>query len=872
MCNVNPKRVSTVSLAIAIAAQLTPASAQTGELAASPDEEWAVLEPVIVTARRVTENLQDVPLAVQAINESEIIRANVRGIDDVARLSAGLTYDIGGFPNDTRPAVRGMQSERGRPSVAVMLDGVDLSGENLAIAGGTAGVATSLLDIERIEVVKGPQSTLYGRNAFAGAVNYISKIPDFERELNASIEVAEAGTSEARLSLTGPLIADKLAYRFNLATRETDGHYTNPVNGGPLGGETFDGGSLSLRFTPRPDIDITGRIQITDTQQTDLPTAFLFADERVPVPGGTFTAGPPGTPPTPCPANLEGAPPPVFTACTRGTIKGPIKASESDVQMGLNPLTGRPPSGMGVDQTVGSVQANWDTDFGEFRYLLGYHQNESYIEADGDFTDFPGPAGFVFSLSALQQLDYENELVDHTVLWVNQLDRVQFLFGVQILDEESTLLNDSKFWMRNPDSPLAGPPFFLANQAEVNPFPAFFTRDTEYRAAFGRVLWNATDALRFGIEARQNEEEITYTLPGWRLQDTSLSRLTPVCLPDIPQGATFAGVPGPGVPPPGTVQACPRSETISFSELTPRFTVDWQASDDAMVYASVARGYKPGGFNVNEVNELDGQGYLPEFVTAYELGVKTQWFARSLTVNADVYFNDYTDQQIGVQRNQPGSGGSIVAVPGLVNAGAVETQGFELDADWYLDNGLSLFLSYAYTDASFETYVQGPPAGSTADDFAACGVPDGQTSSPQVRAEAGNICADFSGRAVPKSPEHALNLNAFYSRPFGKNGHEWFIDGAARYRSRRYVDEANLSWTPDYTIFDLTAGIELDRLTLTAFVRNLTDDDTIRSAQRQVDPGNPEGFAPGRAIVAYLPEPRTFGVRAAIKLNGDEWF
>jgi iron complex outermembrane recepter protein len=867
MYQMNLTRVSTVSLAAALVAQFTPASAQTGELTAAADDQVTVLEPVIVTARRVTENLQEVPLAVQAITESEIIRANVRGIDDVARLSAGLTYDIGGFPNDTRPAVRGMQSERGRPSVAVMLDGIDLSGENLAIAGGTAGVATSLLDIQRIEVVKGPQSTLYGRNAFAGAINYISKVPDFETEFNASIELAEANTTEARVSLTGPLIADTLAYRFNLATRDTDGHYTNPVNGGPLGGETFDGGSLSLRFTPRPNIDITGRIQITDTQQTDLPTAFLSADERVPVPGGSFTAGPPGTPPTPCPESLESVPAAVFTACTRGTITGAIEASENDVQMGLNPLTGRPPSGMGVDQTVGSLQAKWDTDFGEFRYLFGYHQNESYIEADGDFTDFAGPPGFVFSLSALQQLDYENELIDHTALWVKQLDRVQFLFGFQILDEESTLLNDSKFWMRNPDSPLAGPPFFLANQAETNPFPAFYTRNTDYRAVFGRVLWNATDSLRIGLEARQNEDEITYTLPGWRLQDTSLSRLTPVCLPDIPQGATFAGVPGPEVPPPGTVQACPRSETISFSELTPRFTVDWQASANAMLYGSVARGYKPGGFNVNEVNELDGQRYLPEFVTAYEFGVKTEWFSRSLTVNADVYYNDYTDQQIGVQRNQQGSGGSIVAVPGLVNAGEVETKGFELDADWYLDNGLSLFLSYAYTDATYKTYVQGPPAGATEEDFSACGVPDGQTSSPQVRAESGNVCADFSGRAVPKNPEHALNLNAFYSRPFGTDGHEWFIDAAARYRSKRYVDEANLSWTPAYTIFDLTAGVELDRLTITAFVRNLTDDDTIRSAQRQVDPGNPEGFAPGRAIVAYLPEPRTFGVRAAIKLN-----
>ena len=398
--------------------------------------------------------------------------------------------------------------------------------------------------------------------------------------------------------------------------------------------------------------------------------------------------------------------------------------------------------------------------------------------------------------------------------------------------------------------------------SEENPFPAFYTRDTEYRAVFGRVRWSVTERLRLGFEARQNEDEITYTLPGWRLQDTSLSRLTPICLPNLQQGATFMGVPGPNAPPPGTVVACPRSEAASFSEFTPRLSLDWRASDTVFFYASAARGYKPGGFNVNEVTEFDGQAYLPEFLTAYEIGVKSEWLDRSLLINADAYFNDYTDQQIGVQRNQTGSGNAVLAVPGIANAASVETYGFELDADWMFDTGLRLTLGYAYTHAQFQSYVQDPPPGSTPADFTACGVPDGQVSSPQFRAEAGNICADFSGNVVPKSPEHALTLNVFYGRDFGADS-RWFVEAAARYQSRRYVDEANLSFMPDHTLVDLTAGVELGDVALTAFVRNLTDDDTIRSAQRQVDPGTPEGFAPGRAIVAYLPAPRTFGIRAA---------
>ena len=144
-----------------------PAMAQT-KPEATTDEEVIGRNDIIVTARLREEQLQDVPLAINAFSEEQIERERIRRVEDLTRLVAGLTYDIGGFPNDTRPAMRGMQAERGRPSVAILLDGQDLSGENLAIAGGTAGLELGLFDLERVEVVKGPQATLYGRGAFAG--------------------------------------------------------------------------------------------------------------------------------------------------------------------------------------------------------------------------------------------------------------------------------------------------------------------------------------------------------------------------------------------------------------------------------------------------------------------------------------------------------------------------------------------------------------------------------------------------------------------------------------------------------------------------------------------------------------------------------
>ena len=861
----------TFSCTALLCAGIAPAWAETeDELADSADgivlEEAFELEEVVVTARRIEEIGARVPLTIRLIEEEQIIRTGVNDLDDVARLVPGLTFDLGGFPNDTRPAVRGMQSERGRPSVAIMLDGLDLSGENLAIAGGTAGVVVDLLDLERIEVVKGPQTTLYGRNAFAGAINYISRKPTDYLEGRLTVEAAEFGQRRLVGMISGPIGDGTVSYRLNAAYREGDGFFTNPVNGGPLGAEEFEGFAGALRFRPE-NWDITVRYQTSSTDNSDYPTAFIQANTRVPVPDGTFTPGPPGTPPLPCPPDLSGLPPQVVQACTRGTVVGPIEADINDVQMGVNELTGQPPRGLEVDQQLFTVDAIWESDFGTWHYNLGWIDNDSFVEADGDFSSFPAPPGFVLSLSALQLLDYEDERLDNNLWWTGSAGQFDLLLGAQYLDEESTLVNSSAFWLRDPGSPFGGPPFFLATQQIADDFPVSTRRKTEYLGLYGAVKWNITDRWRLGLEARRNSDDISYDISGWRRQDTSLSQLEPVCLPGIPQGATFMGVPGPDVPPPGTVQACPQRETLSYNEWTPRITLDWDWRENVLLFANAARGFKPGGFSTLEVIDFEGQGYRPEFVDAYELGFKSQWLDNKLSIDASVFYNDYTDQQIGAQRVQSGAGDTVLVVPAIINAASVEAKGVELAADWFLGNGLRLTLAYAYTDAEFAEYVQGPAPTTDESAYIACGVPIGQSSSPQIRAEAGNACADFSGNAVAKNPEHAMNIGAIYRGLVGDRGTSWFVEANAQYRSKRFVDAANLSWVPSFTLVDLQAGLEFEKFSVVGFVTNVTDDDTIRVAQRNVDPGNPEGFAPSRAVVAYLPEPRVAGLRVIFEFG-----
>lgn len=819
---------------------------------------------IVVTARLREETLQDIPLAVNAVNAEQIVREGIRRVDDLTRISAALTYDIGGFPNDTRPALRGMQAERGRPSVAVLLDGQDLSGENLAIAGGGSALRTALFDLERVEVVKGPQATLYGRNAFAGAINYITKKPSMTWGGRFEMEVASGGLFSSNGSITGPIAPDVLAFRLNAAARKFDGYYRNPVNGGQLGGETSKGIAGSLLLTPAAGLSIMGRIQYMDETATDNPTAFITANTRLPVLGGTYApAGPPGQPPVACPASLTGVSAAIFASCTRGTVVGEISATEANVQMGLNPLTGRPPFGMRMDSVVGSVEARWDTgSFGTFVYNFGYLKDHSVIEQDGDFTSSAAPPGLVLSLSVLQSLEYRNKHTDHTLYWTYNSKRLSLIAGVQRFDETSTLNNASQFWLRSATSALGGPPFNLSRAPSANTaFPVLTTRSTDYWGIFGGASFEIIDGLKVSGEVRYNKDKITYASSGWRRQDVSLSQLTPTCIPTLQPGATFSATAPATSPPPGTVVACPINGVIEDSRWTPRATLEYKWNADILTYISYAEGFKPGGFNTNEIVSFVSQSYRPETVKTWEAGLKSSWFDRRLTVNLSAYRNRYSDQQIGVQLTSAGAGGAPVTTAGIVNAARVNIWGIEADIAWRVADPLTLTLGYAYTDAKYASYVQGPVQGSAASVLAQCGVAATQSGSATNVAESQNICADFSGKTVGKSPKHSLNIGALWSQRVGDN--RVFAEVTAQYRSMRFTDESNLATLPAYTVANIRAGGEIGGISITAYVDNVFDNRAIRSAQRNIDFGTPEGFAPGRGFIAYLPQPRTFGLRVA---------
>jgi outer membrane receptor protein involved in Fe transport len=224
----------------------------------------AQIEEIVVTTRKKVESLQDLPIAVDAIGAQQIERQGITSLADITKLSPSVQFDQSYGPADNRVAIRGLSNTRGRSNVAFLIDGIDVTSENLISAGSGLLVNQRLLnDVERIEIVKGPQSALFGRSAFAGAIAYITKEPGDEFESKIRLDAAENGRFQIDGSLGGPVagLEDKLGMRASGVYWKNDGYYTNSVSGENVGGGEGWAGALTGVFTPSDPIKIKGRVE-----------------------------------------------------------------------------------------------------------------------------------------------------------------------------------------------------------------------------------------------------------------------------------------------------------------------------------------------------------------------------------------------------------------------------------------------------------------------------------------------------------------------------------------------------------------------------------------------------------------------------------
>jgi iron complex outermembrane receptor protein len=257
-----------------------------------PTVGMAQIDEIVVTTRKRAENLQDVPISVQAFTADEIQREGITGIADIAKYSPSVGFDIGYNPTDTRVSIRGLSASLGRSNVAFLVDGIDVTTENLIAAGsGLLANRRLLNDVERIEVVKGSQSALYGRAAFAGAISYTTREPGDELEGNFRLDAGDDGYFEVAGALGGPVWGDILGLRLNGVYWTDDGHYQNSVSGTDVGGGDGWGTSLTSVFTPTDQLSFKARVEYSDDNFAPQPIVRLKYDTPLPYPEDAYLVG-----------------------------------------------------------------------------------------------------------------------------------------------------------------------------------------------------------------------------------------------------------------------------------------------------------------------------------------------------------------------------------------------------------------------------------------------------------------------------------------------------------------------------------------------------------------------------------------------------
>ncbi|MDX2224505.1 MAG: TonB-dependent receptor plug domain-containing protein, partial [Rhodospirillaceae bacterium] len=355
---------------VAVGAALTAfgAAGIDGALAQAGTQSTAqagAIEEIIVTTRKREEALQDIPISIVAISARQLEQLGLNDLQDIARITPGLTFDRSISQNDFRPAIRGLQAERGRNSVGVLIDDIDITSEGLAAPGGGGLARQRLMDVERVEVVKGPQAALYGRAAFGGAVNYITKRPSLtEGDLKAMVEVNSEAGYQVRASGGAPVVQDKFGLRMNAYFWDERGSYRNTKSGAYVGGG--DGAGIAAGFLAQAtdNLSFYGRVEYSK-EQLEPQAAFVLTGNTVVAFDADSNAAVPGT------------------ATSTIIFTGPI--TNGTINFDINPRTGRDYPGMDQETFRTTLITDWAFEGIDFKALTSWVDNDIDIFQDNDF-------------------------------------------------------------------------------------------------------------------------------------------------------------------------------------------------------------------------------------------------------------------------------------------------------------------------------------------------------------------------------------------------------------------------------------------------------------------------------------------------------
>ena len=803
------------------------------------------IEEIVVVARKREESLQEVPISITTFSQEDLEMQGIESLEDIARQSAGIIFDNGFGPQDVRVVMRGLSPTRGRPNVAVLLDDVDISGEAIRTSGSSLTVNPRLIDVERIEVVRGPQSALFGRSAFGGAIHYVTRRPGEERRAKVSVDFSGQGKRELTALAAGPL-SDNFFVGFNAAAWSEDGFYTNEITGGEVGGQEGVGATLTAALDVSDSVRLTARVEFTDDEFG--PPASAASQQR------TFL-----------PAPREGAGvvwSPLATGVEQPFGKVP-SIDELSLTLSPDPRTGEDYPGTTRDVARGHLRA--EIEFGAALLTsithIGTVESVQFFDSQriGDSSAPVRPFGI--SVAGETEFETKTDLFSQEIRlsstgdgpWTWVVGGLHWADDTH-MDEYSITCITHGFrppFSMDPTLPISCGHWMARVGTELPRVNHPWDREISHFSAYGLVDWQFTDAWDIGFEARYVGEELDISGPNSSTLITNAF------------GPFFISTPSEGPQ---------NTDKVDDSYLVPKLVLRYRPSGDQTWYGSVSRGVKPAGvstlvgpqgYNNPEVYRFDA-----EEITVYEMGWKTSWMDNRLRVNGALFYQDFSEKQITTQYLPPDEGAILGTRP--ENASAAKITGFEIDASAILTDNLTMSWSYTWLDSEYDEFNK---LGNSVVDAVRGG-------SCEVVTLGNNVTCliDLTGNEIEDVPQHQLFAGISWRSPMA-NGGEFMVDFDVQYQSSRYETEWNLLEVESYMLADVRVGVSRGPWTAMAYVSNLFDDDTPRSALSAPDftgisvvvwPGrfSPRGdpvltqLFPNSTNV-YFPDPREVGIRAS---------
>ena len=671
------------------------AFASTAQVNAQSNDDGSsfALEEIVVTAQKRTESLQDTPIAITAFTADGLADKGINDISKIASFTPNLVFDttspIGGVSSGAAVFIRGIGntdfSLTTDPGVGTYVDGV-------YVARSVGGVL-DVLDVERIEVLRGPQGTLFGRNTIGGAINIISRLPADEFQASVEATVGNAGRANVRASIDLP-ISDQLKSSFSISSKNRDGFVDRPLVGDELGDEQRLSFRGAFNYIPNDKWDFQASFDYTDIDESSSPSVGV----------GFTTAFPDGTPGG---AGVIGSAFLLDNSLTlpTGQVIRPISPADDFfgiVGAGLGVFNQFVVDDIDADVSFGNgVQFSEVEVFGT-NLTANYHGNNFDLKYTGSFrntqSQFANDAdNSPFQITEIINDNYDVDQSTHEFqISGTALDnRFKYSAGVYFFEEDGTDDVNVPVTIPTPGSgPGAGGVAFEAairNEAEVEN-----TSEAAYFQATYDIndVWSLTGGVRYTeddksfdftqfIGANLNQDPLTFLVgaPGFDAQVVPGGPLVSGLIPLLGDGTD--------------------SVNETFDETQFKLGVDATLSDGTLLYYSFSQGFKSGGFVLRYVASVpEALSFAPETLDSHEVGIKWQSSDNRFRVNAALFTSEYDDVQVTFFDPL---GGPLTA-----NAGSADINGFELEATAILSDNFKVDLGYGYIDAEYTSIVEQP--------------------------------------------------------------------------------------------------------------------------------------------------------------------